>query len=84
MRHSATARAQMVRLFSSTLIFGRRILRKSRKCQGPLAMEIRPENNMVSKGNHLIYHFSIAIHLYLANFYAQNTKKKLAMGNAQY
>ena len=31
---------------------------------------------MFSKRNHLLYHFSIAIHL--ASFYAQNTFKKLA------
>ena len=31
---------------------------------------------MFSKRNHLLYHFSITIHLHLASFYAQNTLKK--------
>ena len=33
---------------------------------------------MFSKRNHLLYHFSITIHLHLASFYAQNTFKKIA------
>ena len=35
---------------------------------------------MFSKRNHVLYHFSITIHLDLASFYAQNTLKKLAIG----
>ena len=31
---------------------------------------------MFSKRNHLLYNFSITIHLHLASFYAQNTLKK--------
>ena len=31
---------------------------------------------MFSKRSHLLYHFSITIHLHLASFYAQNTLKK--------
>ena len=31
---------------------------------------------MFSKRNHLLYHFSITIHLHLASFYAQNPLKK--------
>ena len=31
---------------------------------------------MFSERNHLLYHFSITIHLQLASFYAQNTFKK--------
>ena len=33
---------------------------------------------MVSKRNHLMYHFSITIHLHLVSFYAQNTSKETA------
>ena len=33
---------------------------------------------MFSKRNHLLYHFSITIHLHLASFYEQNTFKKKA------
>ena len=33
---------------------------------------------MFSKRNHLLYHFSITIHLHLASFYTQNTFKKIA------
>ena len=52
------------------------MLQKSPKCQGPRAMYIRPGNNMFSKRNHLLYHFSITIYLHFASFYAQNTLKK--------
>ena len=52
------------------------MLQISPKCQGPSAMSIRTVNNMFSKRNHLLYHFSITIHLYFASFYAQNTLKK--------
>ena len=31
---------------------------------------------MFSKRNHLLYHFSITIHLHLGSFYAQNTNNK--------
>ena len=31
---------------------------------------------MFSKRNHLLYHFSMTIHLHLASFYEQNTFKK--------
>ena len=31
---------------------------------------------MFSKRNHLLYHFSITIHLHLTSFNAQNTLKK--------
>ena len=31
---------------------------------------------MLSKRNHLLYHFSITIQLHLASFYVQNTLKK--------
>ena len=50
----------------------------------PGAPRIRPGNNMVSKRNHLMYHFSITIHLHLASFYAQNTFKKLARVNVHW
>ena len=43
-------------------------------------MEIWPGNNIFSKRNHLLYHFSITIHLYLASFYASNLKKKILLG----
>ena len=33
---------------------------------------------MFRKRNHLLYHFSITIHLHLASSYAQNTFKKIA------
>ena len=33
---------------------------------------------MFSKRNHLLYRFSITIHLHLASFYAQNTSKEIA------
>ena len=33
---------------------------------------------MFSKRNHLLYHFSIRIHLHLASFYAQNNLQKIA------
>ena len=33
---------------------------------------------MFGKRNHLLYQFSITIHLHLASFYAQNTLKKIA------
>ena len=33
---------------------------------------------MFTKRNHLLYHFSITIHLHFASFYAQNTFKKIA------
>ena len=39
-------------------------------------MQIRPGNNMFSKRNHLLHHFSITIQLHIASFYAQNTLKK--------
>ena len=37
-------------------------------------------NNMVSKRNHVFYHYSITIHLHLASFYATTyfEKKKLS------
>ena len=66
--------------FWSSSIFGRKMLRKSPKCQGTHAMYIRPGNNMVGKRNHLLYHFSITIHLHLAGFHAQNTSKKNYLG----
>ena len=31
---------------------------------------------MFSRRNHILYHFSITIHLHLASFYAQKTLKK--------
>ena len=33
---------------------------------------------MFCKRNHLLYHFSITIHLHFASFFAQNTFKKMA------
>ena len=33
---------------------------------------------MFSKRNHLLYHFSITIHLYFASFYEENTFKEIA------
>ena len=33
---------------------------------------------MLSKRNHLMYHFLIRIHLHLASFYAQNNLQKIA------
>ena len=46
-------------------------------------MQIRPGNNMVSRRNHLLFHFSITIQYFtsnLAGFYAQNTLKKISHG----
>ena len=59
----------------SSPVFGRKMLRKSPKCQRP---RIRPGNNMVSWRNPLLYHFLTTIHFQLASFYAQNIEKKLA------
>ena len=61
--------------FWSSPTFGRKMLRKSPKCQRP---RIRPGNNMVSWRNPLLYHFLTTIHFQLASFYAQNIEKKLA------
>ena len=52
------------------------MLQKTPKSLGPYTMYIRPGNNMFSKRIHLLYHFSITIHLHLASFYPQNTFKK--------
>ena len=60
------------------------MLQKSPKSQGPRAMYIRPRNNMFSKRNDLLYHFSKTIHLHLASFYAQNTFKKIIRENAHW
>ena len=38
------------------------MLQKPTKCQGLRAMQTRPGNNMSSKRNHLLYHFSITIY----------------------
>ena len=38
-------------------MFGRKMLRKSLKCQGPAQRKSGPGNNMVIKRNHLLYGF---------------------------
>ena len=43
--------------------------------KGPVLCKSGPEY-MVSKRNHLMYHFSNTILFHLASFYAQNTLKK--------
>ena len=65
-------RAQMVKRFWYLPIFGRKMLRKSPKCQGPRAC------------NQLLYHFSEGtIHLHLASFNRDKIllKNRLARGN---
>ena len=48
-------------------------------------MQIRPGNNMASKRNHLMNHFSVTIHLHLASFYeTKYFKSKLAKENADW
>ena len=49
---------------------------------GPAQCNSKSGNNMFTKRNHILYHFSITIHLHLASFYAQKTFKKLARKNA--
>ena len=75
MAQSQGPSALMVRLFWSSPIFGRKMLRKSPKCQGPSQSKSDPSINVVSRRNHLLYHFSIIIHLHLASFYATKSKK---------
>ena len=65
--------------FWSSPIFGRKILQKSQSAIGSTQCKSGPGNNMVCRHSHLLYRFSITIHLHLASFYA--TKyfwKKLA------
>ena len=50
------------------------------KIPGAQAMLIRHKNSTVSKRNHVMYHFSITIHLHLASFYAQNIFEKTSKG----
>ena len=58
-------RAQLVRLFWSLPIFGRKILWNFPKCQGPRA------NTWLVTRNHPSHHFSIGtIHCHLASLYA--------------
>ena len=40
----------------------------SQSTRGPAYRDFGPDNNMVSRRNHLLYHFSITIHLHLASF----------------
>ena len=54
------------------------MLQKSLSARGNAQCKSGPGNNMFSKRNHLLDHFSITIHLHLASFYAQNTFKKIA------
>ena len=72
-RHSTSKgfRAQMVRLF-----FGLHLHLAGRPCENlpsaksPAQYKSGQGNNMVSRRNHLLYHFKITIHLHLTSFYA--------------
>ena len=82
-------RAQMVRLFFGLhLYLARRCCENLQSARGPARCNSGPGNNMitlVSRRDHLLYHFSIAIHLHLSNYYA--TKyfwNKLAKGNVRW
>ena len=46
-----------IRLFWSSPVFGRKILRKSQSARGPAQCKSGPGNNMVSTCNHLLYIF---------------------------
>ena len=52
------------------LYFGGRCSENSQSARGPAQCKSGPGNNMVSRRNHLLYHFSITIHHHLASFYA--------------
>ena len=80
--------AKMIRL-----LFGFHLYWAGRRCKNPQSIrglaqcKSGPGNNMVSRCNHLFYHFSLTTHLHLASFYAIKyfwKKKKLASGNAHW
>ena len=75
-------RAQKLRLFWFSPIFGRKMLQKPPKFQGPRPAQCKtgPSNNMVSRCNHILYHFSIITCLHLAIFTRRNTFEKKISG----
>ena len=75
----------------SKTFFNLHLYLAGRCCENPQStkdnaqMQIRPGNNMVSKRNHLMNHFSITIHPHLASIYeTKYFKSKLARENADW
>ena len=71
---------QMITLFLVFTYIWQEDVAKISKISGAPRNVIRTGNTMVTKRNHLLYHFSTIVHLHLASFYAQNTLKKY-LGN---
>ena len=74
--------AQMERhLFSFYLHLAGRCFENPQSTKGPVQCKSCPSNNMlVSRFNHLLYHFSITILLHLASFTRKNTFEKNFLG----
>ena len=63
-------RAQMVRLFWSSPVFGTKILQKSQSARGPTQCKSAQAITWFVGITISIVYFSITIHLHLASFYA--------------
>ena len=74
-------RTQTVRLYLwSSPIFGKKMLRKLSNARGPKQCKSIPGKNMVSRRNHLLYHYSLTIDLHPVSFYATILLKKISQG----
>ena len=56
--------------FGLHIYFAKRFYENLQSAKGPSQSKSGPVNNMVSKRKHLLYHFSITIHIFLASFCA--------------
>ena len=78
-------RAQIIKLFWSSPVFGRKMFQKSQSDRGTTQCKSGQGNNMVSRRNNLLHHFKIAIHLHLTSFYATKyLRKKKVKWNAHW
>ena len=82
-------RSQMVRFVCGLHPYlARRFCKNFQSTVGPTQCKSSPVNNMVSKRNYLLFHFSITIYLHLASFYAtilySTFENKSARGNAHW
>ena len=58
------------------------IAKNPQSTRSPSQCKSSPGNNLVSRRNHLLYHYSITIHLHHASFYADKLLlKKISKGN---
>ena len=65
----------------SSPIFGRKMKQKFPKSKGPKQCKSGPRNNMlVSRSNHLLYHFSVTISSTSLGFMRKNTFKTITIG----